>query len=138
MNIEQMFSREGHRLKAAMERLNEIGDFGGQVVESIDEYGWGLLCDHWDAQATFSDAYEMGDADEPGKEANVTVFCTAEGGQILPTFAPRNYSPEVWCDLRDANGQKEFLIRLGDLEECLEEFAATITERLAELEKEAN
>lgn len=134
--IERMFEREGHRLKAAMERLNEIGAFGGQVFEATDEYGWVLGCDKWAATATFSDAYEMGDADEVGQEANVTVFCAATGGQLLPVFTPANYTPECWCDLRDGEGKEEFLMRLDNLEECLEEFAEAIKERLGELERE--
>ncbi len=132
--IERMSEREGYRLKAAMEKLNEFGNFGGQVFEAADEYGWSLGCDTWDATATFADAYEMGDADEVGQEANVTVICTATGGQILPSFTPSNYTPNCWCDLTDGDGRAEFLERLAELEGCLEEFAAAIQEQVAELE----
>lgn len=134
--IERMFDREGHRLKAAMEKLNEFGAFGGQVCEAVDEYGWELLCDKWAATATFSDAYEMGDADKVGQEANVTVFCCATGGQLLPAYVPKNYTVDVWCDLTDGEGKEEFLMRLDNLEGCLDEFAAAIKERLGELERE--
>lgn len=134
--IERMFEQQGHRLKAAMEKLNEVGGFGGQVFEATDEYGWELMCDTWGATATFQDAYEMGDADEPGQEANVTVFCAATGGRLLPVFTPANYTQECWCDLRDGTGKEEFLMRLDDLEACLPSFAEAIKERLGELERE--
>lgn len=134
--IERMFKRYGHRLHKAMERLNELGDFKGQVFEATDEYGWELACATWGATATFQDAYEMGDADEVGQEANVTVFCCATGGALLPAFIPRNFTPDVWCDLRDGTGKEELLMRLDDLEECLPTFAETIKEGLAALERE--
>jgi hypothetical protein len=131
-----MFEQEGHRLRAALERLNEMGAFDGTVFEATDEYGWELLCDKWAATATFQDAYEMGDADEMGQEANVTVFCCATGGQLLPGFVPHNYTPTVWCNLTDGEGKEEFLARLTILEKVLEVFAAAIQERLGELERE--
>ena len=131
--IERMFKQHGHRLKAAMERLNELGDFGGQVFEACDEWGWELACPTWGATATFADAHEYGDADEVGQLANVTVFCTAQGGQLLPSFTPRNYTATVWCDLADGEGKEELLMRLDDLGNSLEEFASAITERLREL-----
>jgi hypothetical protein len=134
--IERMFEQEGHRLKAAIGRLNEIGAFGGQVCEAVDEYGWELMCDTWAASANFSDAYGAGDADEPGQKANVTVFCAALGGRLLPTFVPHNYTAECWCDLTNGEGKEELLMRLDDLEECLESFAEAIKENLAALERE--
>lgn len=134
--IERMFDKEGHRLKAAMERLNELGGFGGQVFEATDEYGWELTCNKWGATATFADAYEMGDADEVGQEANVTVFCAATGGRLLPSFTPRNYTAACWCDLTNGEGKEEFLMRLDDLEGCLESFSEAIKKRLGELERE--
>lgn len=134
MNIERLFDLEGHRLKAFLERVNELGAFGGEVCEEADDYGWELLCDTWHATATFSDAYEYGDAEEPGQEANVTVFCCAQGGQILPGFVPYNYTSDVWCDLRNAEGQEELLTRLDALEDCAEEMVTAVKERLLELE----
>jgi len=131
--IERMFKQHGHRLKAALERLNMIGNFGGQVVEAVDEYGYDLQCDTWGATATFADAYEYGDADETGLLANVTVFCAAQGGQLLPSFTPHNYTATVWCDLSDGEGKEELLMRLDDLGNSLEEFANLIAERLDEL-----
>jgi hypothetical protein len=134
--IERMFEQHGHRLKAAMEKLNEIGAFGGQVYETVDEYGWELGCGKWAATATFQDAYEMGDADEVGQLANITVFCCATGGQLLPGFIPHNYTPTVWCNLTSGEGKEEFLARLTVLEKCLEPFATEIKERLGQLERE--
>ncbi len=133
--IERMFKQHGHRLKAAMERLNEIGGFGGQVFEACDEWGWELACPSWGATATFADAHEYdSDAgDEVGQLANVTVFCTAQGGQLLPSFTPHNYTAAVWCDLTDGEGKEELLLRLDDLNNSLEEFALLIAERLDEL-----
>lgn len=134
--IERMFEQHGHRLKAAMEKLNEVGGFGGQVFETTDEYGWELMCDKWGATATFADAHEMGDADEVGQEANVTVFTCATGGRLLPVYTPANYTPACWCDLTTDDGKAEFLKRLDDLERCLESFAGAIKEDLAALERE--
>ncbi len=134
--IEQMFGREGHRLKAAMEKLNELGAFGGEVYEATDEWGWELACDKWGITATFADAFEYdGDVEEVGREANVTVFGSLEGGQLLPSFVPKNYTDDVWCDLSTSDGREEFLRRLADLEECLPEFAAAIREGLGEFER---
>ena len=131
--IERMFKQHGHRLKAAMERLNEIGGFGGQVFEACDEYGYELMCPTWGATATFSDGYEYGDADEVGRLANITVFCTAQGGQLLSSFTPNNYTATCWCDLSDGEGKEELLMRLDDLEGHLEEFATSIAGRLSAL-----
>ncbi len=131
--IERMFKQHGHRLKAAMERLNEIDSFGGQVFEACDEWGWELACPTWGATATFADANEYGDAEEVGRMANVTVFCAAQGGQLLPSFTPHNYTANVWCDLSDGTGKEELLMRLDDLNNSLEEFAHVIAERLDEL-----
>lgn len=128
--IERMFKQHGHRLHKAMERLNELGDFKGQVFEATDEYGWELACATWAATATFQDA------DEVGQEANVTVFCCATGGALLPVFTPQNFTPDVWCDLRDGTGKEELLMRLDDLEECLPTFAEAIKEGLVALERE--
>lgn len=131
--IERMFKQHGHRLKAAMERLNVLGDFGGQVVEACDEWGWELACPTWSITATFADAREYGDADKVGHLANVTVFGAMQGGQLLPSFVPHNYTADVWCDLSDGEGKEEFLMRLDDLGASLEEYANLIAERLDEL-----
>lgn len=131
--IERLFKQHGHRLKTAMERLNALGGFEGQVFEACDEWGWELMCPTWGATATFADAHEYGDADETGRMANITVFCAAQGGQLLPSFVPLNYTADVWCDLSDSTGEEELLTRLDDLEGSLEEFASSITERLGEL-----
>ncbi len=128
--IQRIFEQEGHRLKAAMERLNEIGQFGGEVVEAIDAYGYELYCADWCASASFDDAHEMGDADEPGREANVTVFCVATGGRLLANYIPYNFTEEVWCDLRIEFGRRELLHRLENLEGCLVVFASDIRTRL--------
>lgn len=136
--IERMFKQHGHRLKAAMERLNELDSFGGQVCEAVDEWGWELMCPTWGAIATFADAYEMGDAEEPGQLANITVFCTAQGGQLLPSFTPKNYTAMCWCDLRDGEGKEELLMRLDDLEGSLPDFASEIVAGLVVLEHERN
>lgn len=127
--IERMFKLHGHRVKAAMERLNELGSFGGQVFEACEEWGWELSCPTWGATATFTDAIEYGDGDDEGtvgRYANVTVFCVASGGQLLPSFVPHNYTAQVWCDLTNGEGKEEFLMRLDDLEAQLEEFATAI------------
>ncbi len=134
--LDRMFRHEGHRLKAAMEKLNELGNFRGQVFEATDEYGWELLCDQWGARAMFMDAYEVGDADKVGQEANITVACCATGGQLLPSFMPHNYTTAAWCDLTSNEGGKEFLVRLDNLEGCLESFAVAIKERLGDLTRE--
>lgn len=125
--IKRMFEQEGHRLKAVLEKLNEAGAFGGEVIEADEGWGYNLYCKTWDAMASFTDAYDYdGDVTEPGQMANVTVFCAREGGQILPSFVPYNYSPIVWCDLRDEGGRSELIRRLSNLEEGVEEFAAAI------------
>ncbi len=131
--IERMFKQHGHQLKAALERLNELGSFGGQVFEACDEWGWELMCPTWGATATFADAHEYGDADEVGQMANITVFCAAQGGQLLPSFVPHNYTSDVWCDLSDGTGKEELLMRLDDLNNSVTEFASAIAERLDEM-----
>lgn len=131
--IERMFTQHGHRLKAALERLNELGNFGGQVVEAVDEYGYNLECATWVAEGAFSDGYEYGDADEVGRLANITVFCSAQGGQLLSSFTPNNYTATCWCDLSNGEDKEELLMRLDDLDSSLEEFAASIAGRLSVL-----
>lgn len=140
LTIEQMFEREGHRLKAFLERVNELGRFKGKVCEQDDEYGYELFVPSdgvlpaWDARATFTDGCEFdGDSEEPGQEANVTVFCGAEGGQILPSFVPHNYTPDVWCDLRTDEGQEELLFRLSTIEASAGELVESVKAELLEL-----
>lgn len=67
---------------------------------------------------------------ETGCGIHDLIVTQEQGGQLLPSFTPNNYTATCWCDLSDGEDKEEFLMRLDDLEGNLEELALAIQTQL--------
>lgn len=150
-HIEQAAAKFKPRIEAFLRALRdaveaETGATGGEVYELDEEWGWSLS---WsvdpgsptghgvDVKLFLSDASHYGDAEEEqhGQFVNVMIECVKYGGQIVISYAPYNFTPECWVDLKGEGAVDELSSRLepieNGLEETVEVVAGAVREELA-------
>lgn len=137
-NIEHAFAKFGPRLKTFLEgvreRVNDTGITGGDIWELDDEFGYELCWPALGVRLFLTDAAEYGDAEEGEEEllVGVMIEAIADGGEIIISFSPYNYTPSVWVDLRMAGAVDELERRIGLIQEGEAETATEILPRLRE------
>lgn len=132
-HIEGAFAHFGPRMRAFLEAIAYAANMGeGQVYELDEEYGYEASWPTLGVQFFLVDAYDYGDAeeDEQGRLVNPMLEAIMEGGQILISFAPYNYSPQVWVDLREETGPDELERRVAIIESFREDVANTVVTAL--------
>lgn len=121
--IQRAFAKFGPRLRTFLEGVRggviDAGFEGGDIWELTDEYGYELALSVAEipivgVRLFLIDAAEC-EGVEPGEEellVNVMIEAIADSGRIILSYAPHNYTPEVWVDLRKIGAVDELAARI--------------------------
>jgi hypothetical protein len=108
-------------------------EFGTDVDAAIsDESGFGTIITRHDG--TLLDVsltiWDSGEADDGiyGKHGNFMLSAVEEGGRILISIAPSNYSADVWVDYDGEEADNEWHYRMDTFSRSVSDVIATIRE----------
>lgn len=90
--------------------------FGVEVDEDtmVEDYGFRFALGKRDigVELQLWDSHEASGDFEAGERGNLHLSATYNGGQIIISFAPKNYTKECWVDYADV---AEFKARLAEM-----------------------